>query len=511
MNMFMYNGGVGTVAVVGGTGFLGRHVGAALGEAGHEVRALSRRTGFDLLRPDPAALRGARAVVNLAGIKREEGLQTFRAVHVEAVERLIGAMREAGVGRLVHVSVTAAREKPDWPYHHTKWLGEEAVRASGLEWTILRPGVIYGEGDDLLAHLVAMIRASPVFPIAGRGTACMMPVDARDVAAAVRGALANPASAGRIYEVVGPERLELRQIVGRVAEAVDLPISIRPTPVALMRLPVFLMEKFARRPLSTRAQLRMLVEGLAGDPEPARRDLGVEPAPFTPERLRPLVEKAAWRLPVDLRLFSAPRAAREVPTGAALGLAALGAALLTAVFAGMRDAWLGMTLAMGALGALSLLLRAVRSRLRLSPSRLLAGLAAGGALYSLTRLALPFLDAAWPGWAVHAAALFAWRDAHGPAFLVPTLALIVLAEELLWRGVVARWAVERLGRPAGLLAAAGVYAAAHLAAMNPLLLLAAVLLGLVWGWLFAATDDLVVPSACHLAWDALLLFGPPIG
>jgi NADH dehydrogenase len=510
MNMFIYNPGMSVVAVVGGTGFLGTHAARALREAGHEVRTLSRRTGFDALRPDPAALRAAEAVVNLAGIKREEGAQTFRAVHVEAVERLAAAMREAGVRRLVHVSVTAAKEKPDRPYPHTKWLGEQAVRASGLDWTILRPGVIYGEGDDLLAHLVAMIRAAPVFPIVGAGTAPMMPVDARDVAAAVAGALRNPGSIGRAYEVVGPERLALRDVVSRVAAAVGLPLLILPTPVALMRLPVFVMEKFARRPLSTRAQLHMLVEGLAGDPEPARRDLGVDPAPFTAERLRLLVEKVAWRLPVDLRLLSAPRGAREVRTAPALALVALAAAALTGVFAGLRDVWLGMTAAMGALGAAALLFRPVRSRLRASPLRVLAGLAAGGALYGLTRLALVALGAVWPGWTAQAGALFAWREGHGPAFLLPTLAMIVLAEELLWRGVVARWAVERLGRPGGLAVAALVYALAHLATMNPVLLLAAVVLGLVWGWLSVAVDDLVVPTACHLAWDLLLLFGPPI-
>src|SRR5690242_7945525 len=77
------------VAIVGGTGFLGKHVAAALHDAGIEVRILSRRTGFDGLRPNAESLKGADAVVNLAGIKREEGRQTFQAVHVELVDSLI--------------------------------------------------------------------------------------------------------------------------------------------------------------------------------------------------------------------------------------------------------------------------------------------------------------------------------------------------------------------------------------------------------------------------------------
>src|SRR5262245_20811573 len=111
------------VAVVGGTGFIGRAVLAALRQSGHEAVALSRRTGFDALRPDPAALRGAGAVVNLAGIKRERGSVTFESVHVDLVRRLAAAMKEAGVRRLVHVSVVVARPDPRLAYHDTKHRG----------------------------------------------------------------------------------------------------------------------------------------------------------------------------------------------------------------------------------------------------------------------------------------------------------------------------------------------------------------------------------------------------
>ncbi|MBI3857913.1 MAG: complex I NDUFA9 subunit family protein, partial [Planctomycetes bacterium] len=254
-----------TVAVVGGTGFLGRHVVAALRAAEWEVRPLSRRTGCDARKLDPEALRGCEAVVNLAGIKREEGDQTFQAVHVDLVARLVEAMRTAGVRRLVHISVVVARAAPELPYHDTKWRGEEIVRASGLDWTILRPGVIYGAGDDLLSHLAVMINAAPVFPIVGDGSAPMMPVHAGDVAAGVVGALRNPESAGKMFEIVGPERLALRDVVARAAEALGRPVRILPTPVALMKLPVRIMEALMKKPLSTRAQLAMLVEGLAGD------------------------------------------------------------------------------------------------------------------------------------------------------------------------------------------------------------------------------------------------------
>jgi len=196
-------------------------------------------------------------------------------------------MKTAGVRRLLHISVVVARPDPALPYHDTKWKGEELVRASGLDWTILRPGVIYGLGDDLLAHLSLMLRIAPVFPIVNDGRSPMMPVHAGDVAKGVVGALRHPETAGKTVEIVGPERLVLRDVVRRVAEAMGLPVWIWPTPIGLMKIPVSVMEATMTQPLSTRAQLAMLVEGLAGDPGPARQLLGLETLPFTAERLRP--------------------------------------------------------------------------------------------------------------------------------------------------------------------------------------------------------------------------------
>jgi len=484
--------------VIGGTGFLGRHVSSALRAAGEEVRVLSRRNGCDARRLDPETLRGCDAVVNLAGIKREDGEQTFQAVHVDLVSRIVEAMKTAGVRRLVHVSVVVARPAPDLPYHDTKWKGEEVVRASGLEWTILRPGVIYGVGDDLLPPLAWMIQTAPVFPIVNDGGAPMMPVHAGDVAAAVVGALRTPAGLGKTYDVVGPDRLTLRGVVGRVAEALGRPLAILSTPVALMKIPVAVLERVMTQPLSTRAQLAMLVEGLAGDPDPARRDLGVVPAPFTPERLRPLLDASGVVLN------------REISAPAAVATYGLAAALLALAFRGPLDPWKGMTVAMGLLLAVSLGFRAVRRRLVPTARRLGLGLAAGAALFGLTRLAVWALPKAWPAWEGYARDLGAWKGGHSTLFLATTLVMIVVAEETLWRGVVARFAVERFGRVVGLLAGAAFYAAAHAVTLNPLLLAAAFGCGLFWGLLAIATDDLTAPIVSHLAWDVMILFVVPV-
>jgi membrane protease YdiL (CAAX protease family) len=270
------------------------------------------------------------------------------------------------------------------------------------------------------------------------------------------------------------------------------------------------MEAVMRRPLSTRAQLAMLVEGLAGDPEPARRDLGLQPAPFTAERLRPLVSKIERRAPFGLRLCSAPKLPRETPVAAAAGLFALCTALIAAALHLFRDPWLGLLVATGAGLGGGLLLPSVRRRVRPTGFRVVVGLLSAGFLYGVARVGVALLSALWPAWEAYARELYAWQGAHGLTFLGVTYAIIVFGEEVLWRGVVTRFAMERWGRATGIFAGAALYAAAHVASLNPLLVAAAFLFGLFWSWLYAATDDLVAPTVSHLAWDGLVLFVVPV-
>jgi uncharacterized protein YbjT (DUF2867 family) len=303
------------VIIAGGTGFLGRHVTEALRAAGHSVLLLARGTrpavaadGVEVVQADVAAgalplesLRGCDALVNLIGIKREQGTQTFEGSHVEATRHLIEAARALGIGRFIHISVVCSRPDPRSPYHDTKWRAEELVRSSGLAFTILKPGVIYGPGDDMITHLVKMIRFAPVFPVVGRGDSILQPVHAADVAAAVVGALASDRSVGKGYDVVGPQRLTLRAVVETVARGVGLRLWIVGTPVWSQRAAVGLMNALVRNPLSTPAQLQMLIDGLSGDPAPAREDLGVEPRPFTVDEVRELARPIPSLFGVSLR------------------------------------------------------------------------------------------------------------------------------------------------------------------------------------------------------------------
>ncbi|MGA2253163.1 MAG: NAD-dependent epimerase/dehydratase family protein [Thermoguttaceae bacterium] len=305
------------VIVAGGTGFLGNQVTTSLLAAGHRVVLLARGTrttasaeGVEVVLCDVGAgpiplepLRDSDALVNLVGIKREEGTQTFARVHVDAMHHLLAAAKVLGLRRFVHVSVVCSRPDSRSGYHNTKWLAEELVRASDLDFTILKPGVIYGPGDDMVTHLVKMIRFAPIFPLVGRGKSILQPVHARDVAQTALRALDCDRASGKTYDVVGPKRMTLREVVRTVAEGVGLKLWIVDMPIGFHRIAVHLMS-LARRPLSTPAQLQMLVDGLYGDPGPAEADLGVEPSPFTVDVVRELASSIPPLFGFSLRLVA---------------------------------------------------------------------------------------------------------------------------------------------------------------------------------------------------------------
>jgi len=515
------------VLVAGGSGFLGRHVVAALHEHGHAVIILARGTrslpddvetilGDATREPLPLErLAGCEAIVNLAGIKREEGSQTFEAVHVEATRRLLDAARTLRIQRFVHVSVVCSRPDPRSAYHDTKWRAEELVRASGLPATILKPGVIYGPGDDMVTHLVKMIRFAPVFPVVGAGDSILQPVDVRDVAEAVVAALERDESRGRSYEIVGPDRLPLREVVRTVARGLGLPLLIAPTPIALQRIAVRVMTALTRRPLSTPAQLQMLIDGLSGDPDPARRDLGIAPRRFTAEAVQSLESPIPPLFVFSLRLVH--RRARSEwlarqgrPLARALGLAALALVLPGALGLVVPNVWYRMALQAFVLTPVALFGVGLDWRALFRPSRRLVaqGLAAAIGLYVAGRLVSGWLTAL-PAFAAQAESLYAWTTAVAPALAVVLLPFIVVGEEVVWRSAVTLPLAARLGPWPGLLAAAAAFAAAHLPMGVPLLLIAAFAAGAFWSALVVKTGSAVPSLVSHLLWDVAVMFWLP--
>jgi uncharacterized protein YbjT (DUF2867 family) len=251
------------------------------------ARGVTIVTG-DVLEPPTIerAAGGHDAVVHLVGIIVEPKPLTFDDLHRKATENVLAAAKAAGVKRYLHMSANGTRPEAPSPYHATKWAAEEAVRASGLDWTIFRPSLIFGGSrrDKLFGTLAGFYR-KPFFvpvPLVGSGEARMQPVAVTDVARAFAEALERPASVGKTYVVVGRQRLPFREMVAAVGDAMGKRKWMAPGPPPLLRLMAWgLLERLPNPPL-TRAQITMALEDNVGDPGDAERDFGMEMRSYTP-------------------------------------------------------------------------------------------------------------------------------------------------------------------------------------------------------------------------------------
>lgn len=214
------------------------------------------------------AFKSCVAVAHLAGINRETEDASFEDLHVDATEKIIYAARKAGVKKILLVSFINARPWKASRYHTTKWKAEELVKASGLDYTILRPGMIYGPGDHMLSHIDRALDLSPFFAPVGILPRKVSPVAVEDMCALMGESLLENRLTGKSYTVVGPETMSLQNMVSRVAKArrklgrgPGFAISI-PFPVLVHLALAGLMEATSKNPLVTKSQIRMLQENM---------------------------------------------------------------------------------------------------------------------------------------------------------------------------------------------------------------------------------------------------------
>ena len=299
------------VAVTGGTGFVGGAAARLLRERGHDVVLVSRRTGGDVA--DPAALarafEGCDAVLHCAGINREIGRQTYERVHVEGARLVVAAAKAAGVRRIALMSFLRARPDCGSGYHESKFAAEEIVRGSGLEFTVLKCGVVYGRGDHMLDHLSRSFLTFPAFALVGLRDRPMRPTSVDDVARILAASVDDERLTNRTVAVLGPEEMPLSEAVRRVADVVGRRPWFFRAPVAFHCALAWAAERVMRVPLVSLAQVRILAEGLveaAGRVAQLPADL-VPRLAFTPERIRAGLPPAGPFGRADLRCCVAAR------------------------------------------------------------------------------------------------------------------------------------------------------------------------------------------------------------
>lgn len=292
------------VLVIGGTGFIGRHLVASLVRAGHTIHVPTRRyqngRGLLVFPPltltqanihDDAVLRRllheADAVVNLVGVLHSKPGNPygpeFEKAHVELPRRIAMACRETGVRRLLHVSALGADLHGPSAYQRSKAAGEAAIRNEFASYpegacTIFRPSVVFGPDDNFMNLFARLARWLPLIPLAGAG-ARLQPVYVRDVAMAMANALSNHHTYGKTYPIAGVSQYTLEELVRLAARWSGHSRPVLPVPQFAGYMQALFCEFLPGKPLISRDNLESLkVDNITDDtwaPE-----LGVVPTPL---------------------------------------------------------------------------------------------------------------------------------------------------------------------------------------------------------------------------------------
>lgn len=286
------------ILVLGGSGFVGRHVCEQLARMGWQVTVPTRRAinassvqslpGLTVLEAsvhkeaDLARLMpGHDAVVNLVAVLHGSEAR-FENVHVELPAKISNAMKKAGVSRLVHVSALGAEAQAPSMYLRSKARGETTLQGAGLQLSVLRPSVVFGAEDKFLNLFADLQAVAPFMPLAGSGTR-FQPVWVADVAGAVVACLKQPSTIGQTYELCGPDVMTLAELVQRAGQWAGVNHGqgrpILPLPNWVGWLQAAAMELAPGEPLMSRDNLAsMKVDNVATGRLPGLSALGISAA-----------------------------------------------------------------------------------------------------------------------------------------------------------------------------------------------------------------------------------------
>ncbi len=273
------------VLVTGGTGFTGSRLIPLLLQNGFQVRALTRptsdRSPLSALRVEWATGDLANAESFTAALRGVDTLVNIASLGFGHVETILRSAKEAGVKRGIFISTTAIFTQLNAGSKSIRLAAEEAIQASGLNYTILRPTMIYGSPRDRnMWRLIRLLRITPIMPIFGDGESLQQPIFVDDVAQAVLLALKNDITIGKSYNIAGKDPLTYNQVIDTVAAALGKRIWKLHLPyLPIVRALQFTEQMKIRLPIKAEQVLR-LNENKMFSYEEAQKDFGFTPRGF---------------------------------------------------------------------------------------------------------------------------------------------------------------------------------------------------------------------------------------
>jgi uncharacterized protein YbjT (DUF2867 family) len=273
------------VHIVGGSGFVGRRLVRRLVGEGHHVSGLvrsdeaARRLSEAGGTPIDGNLMDAPSVDAALAASGAQALITSVSLALGFGPDIVASAERHGVARGVFVSTTSVHTALDAVTKPIRIAAEDHIRSSTLAWTIIRPTMIYGAGDDRnMSRLLALLRRTPVLPLPGGGRGLIQPVHVDDVVGAIVAAL-RPQAAGRIYEVAGPDAMTLRDLVHEASAALGRNVRTFAVPFRPVIVAARIAERLGIGPVRSE-QVERLAEDKAFDIGAARRELGFAPRTF---------------------------------------------------------------------------------------------------------------------------------------------------------------------------------------------------------------------------------------
>jgi NADH dehydrogenase len=281
------------ICILGGSGFVGRHIVGILAAQGIAVRVVtSKRDHAKALFVFPSVeiveanvhnegelvsiTQDCDAVINLVGVlhdSRKPG-QGFKRAHMDLTRNVITACKRNKISRLLHMSALKADVSAPSAYLRSKGKAEQLVGDSGLQWTIFCPSVIFGEGDSFLNLFSALLKVMPVMPLAG-ANAKFQPIWVEDVAQAFVNSIDNRNTFGQSYNLCGPKIYALRELVKLVARIKGLTRFVLGLPGPIAYVQAWVMECLPGKLMSRDNLLSMQSDNICGCDFPA--ELSVTP------------------------------------------------------------------------------------------------------------------------------------------------------------------------------------------------------------------------------------------